>query len=327
MCNKCSRKGHLAKVCKGDSANASKTSEIKKLILPGESPDRSLEHERDFFSIKQNFVANSHNESENVNNDRINNKMENELSAATSNNIMKAGELQGDWNSELYNLASSTGTMPMYVMININGKDLNFEIDTGTFATVISEKIYIDFFKGLYITKTSKDLRAYGGQALVLLGELLNLKVTFRNVNKILKCFVLPGTGPPLMGREWLTQFGALPLIIPKSDTNDINRIAENLRDYLTQEYQILFSDTPGLYNESKTQIHLKENTRPVALKCRHIAHASRPMVEKEIDRLVSLGHLEPVDVAEWTTPIVPVLKGNGTERNFRMFWVRGLGV
>lgn len=97
----------------------------------------------------------------------------------------------------------------MYVVIKINGKNLNFEIDTGTFATVISEKTYKEFFSKSNITETKKDLRAYGGHALVPLGELTDLEVTFNNITRILKCFVLPGTGPALMGREWLTQFGA----------------------------------------------------------------------------------------------------------------------
>lgn len=69
------------------------------------------------------------------------------------------------------------------------------------------------------------------------------------------------------------------------------------------------------LYNKSKSKISLKEGSRPIALKCRHVVHALRPLVEKEIDHLVNLGHLEPVDVSEWATLIVPVLKGNGQIR------------
>ena len=40
-----------------------------------------------------------------------------------------------------------------------------------------------------------------------------------------------------------------------------------------------------------------------------------RPLIEKELDRLVELGHLEPVEISEWTTPIVPVFKSNGKIR------------
>ena len=77
-----------------------------------------------------------------------------------------------------------------------------------------------------------------------------------------------------------------------------------------------MFSVTPGLYNKSKTnKIYLNDNARPIAMKCRHVAHALKPLIEKEIDRLVDLGHIEPVDVSEWVTRIVPVFKSNGNIR------------
>ena len=143
------------------------------------------------------------------------------------------------------------------------------------------------------------------------IGELVDLTAIFNKTKKIVKCFVLPGTGPTLIGRQWLKECGAWPLTIPHLNTLKINKLDSDLHDYITKEYEILFVNTPGMYNKSTTKIHIKENTRPVALKCRHLAHALKSTVEKEIERLVTLGHLKPVNVSEWATPIVPVLKGN----------------
>lgn len=39
---------------------------------------------------------------------------------------------------------------------------------------------------------------------------------------------------------------------------------------------------------------------------------ALKSKVEVEIDKLVKLGHLEKVEVSEWATPIVPVIKLTG---------------
>ena len=91
----------------------------------------------------------------------------------------------------------------------------------------------------------------------------------------------------------------------------DQNQITE----YITNKYKDLFSDSQGCSNKSKTKIFFKEGTKPIALKCRHVAYALKPLIEKEIDRLVSLDHLEPVDCSEWATPIVPVFKSNGKIR------------
>ena len=37
--------------------------------------------------------------------------------------------------------------------------------------------------------------------------------------------------------------------------------------------------------------------------------------IEKELDRLMSLGILEPRQFSEWSSPIVPVLKSDGSVR------------
>lgn len=121
---------------------------------------------------------------------------------------------------------------------------------------------------------------------------------------------------PPLVGRQWLNMFGLWPLVLPKDHKSDINKVEiKDVSSLITSKYSQLFSDTPGLYDKSTTKIHLSDKTRPVALKCRHVAHAIKPMIEKEIDRLVSLGHLKPVEVSEWATPIVPIFKSNGNIR------------
>lgn len=39
------------------------------------------------------------------------------------------------------------------------------------------------------------------------------------------------------------------------------------------------------------------------------------PLIENELERLVGLGLLIPLDISEWATPLVPVLKRNGKIR------------
>ena len=87
------------------------------------------------------------------------------------------------------------------------------------------------------------------------------------------------------------------------------------VRNKILSEFDVLFSDTQGLYNKRKIHLHLKENSKPVALAARHVPYALKNKVENEISRLLGLGHLIKVETSEWATPIVPVLKNNNEVR------------
>ena len=90
---------------------------------------------------------------------------------------------------------------------------------------------------------------------------------------------------------------------------------ASTLIQSLLKAYPKTLSGTTGCYNKSRSKIYLKENAKPIAFKCQHAAHTLRPLLGKEIERLVLLGHLEPVEISEWATPFVPIFKSNGEIR------------
>ena len=124
------------------------------------------------------------------------------------------------------------------------------------------------------------------------------------------------------MGRQWLAIFGLRPSnkLIQSDITTKSNRgvhkiQSESVSDEILKEFEVLFSDTLGVYNKREIKIHVKPNAKPVALAARHMPYALRPKVEQEIKRLVDLGNLEKVESSEWATPIVPVQKPNGKIR------------
>ncbi|XP_024880616.1 uncharacterized protein K02A2.6-like [Temnothorax curvispinosus] len=133
---------------------------------------------------------------------------------------------------------------------------------------------------------------------------------------------VLKGNKVPLIGRQWLSAFGLWPLKslsssdIALNNKQAIHKLQTNdVRDKLLTEFEVLFSNTPGVYNKRSVQIHVNPNTKPVALGARHVPYALKPKIEQELERLVKLGHLEKVESSEWATPIVAVLKGNDQVR------------
>ena len=49
--------------------------------------------------------------------------------------------------------------------------------------------------------------------------------------------------------------------------------------------------------------------------KLRTVLYSLKGKIEKELDRLVQQGVIEPVTLSQWAAPIVPVLKKDGTVR------------
>ena len=59
----------------------------------------------------------------------------------------------------------------------------------------------------------------------------------------------------------------------------------------------------------------MKEGVEPVYLPSRPIAVALKDQVDKEIDRLLEIGTIEPVDQSNWAAPIVVMKKPNASMR------------
>ena len=59
----------------------------------------------------------------------------------------------------------------------------------------------------------------------------------------------------------------------------------------------------------------MKENPIPMFHRPRPLPLDLKAKVEKELDRQVKLGIIQKVDVSEWGTPIVPVVKPSGALR------------
>lgn len=275
-CTLCKKKGHLEQACRlKDQAQQ----QVKFLETPTSSTEpQGQEHEQkcvsemydkyEFFSLKVNY-------------------------ADHKNKICTRGD------DELCN-AENVKADPMFINVAINGKEISMEIDTGVYATVLSEKVKNEFFKELKLVKTKHFLEDYVENVLNPVGSFENLSVMINNKTRKLGCFVLPGRGPPLIGRQWLAAFGLWPLKVNIAHHGNGIKI-QNLnvvstRKQLVDEFNLLFSETPGLYNKRKLTIYLRDNAKPIALNARHVAYAMKPLMEKEIARLVQLGHLVPVE-------------------------------
>lgn len=69
-----------------------------------------------------------------------------------------------------------------------------------------------------------------------------------------------------------------------------------------------------GTVKDFEAKLVLKDRT-PIFHKARLVPFALRPKVGAEIDRLLATGILSKVDRSEWATPVVPIIKKDGSVR------------
>ena len=83
----------------------------------------------------------------------------------------------------------------------------------------------------------------------------------------------------------------------------------------LLEEFEEIFGGDLGHMKGEQAKLYIDDNAIPKFCKARPIPYALRQKVEAEIERMVSMGVLEPVEVSDWATPIVPVKKPDDTVR------------
>jgi len=74
---------------------------------------------------------------------------------------------------------------PMFINVDINGKNVKMEIDTGTYFAVMSESVVNSKFKNVKLSRSTTRLVGYENNAMRPLGELKNLKVTLHGKTKL----------------------------------------------------------------------------------------------------------------------------------------------
>jgi len=123
---------------------------------------------------------------------------------------------------------------------------------------------------------------------------------------------ITKGDGVAVMGRDWLFTI--------KLNWKEISQVyqttsPESKLECLVQQYPALFDGELGTIKGVTAKLVVKENATPQYFKPRPVPYVLREKVVAELSRLEKAGALKKVESSDWTTPIVPVLKPDGTVR------------
>ncbi|XP_064462940.1 uncharacterized protein K02A2.6-like [Ornithodoros turicata] len=209
----------------------------------------------------------------------------------------------------LRRLDSAGRNDPICFTLNLQGVPLRMELDTGAAVSVISQQQYHSCFSGLPLKPTTVTLRTYTGQCVYPKG-VLDVEVEHNGQTSHLPLYVLAQRGPPLIGRNWLRNL--------RLDWNSLNYIRPHARKDLAQlleRHGQVFADELGEIQGEQASLVLKKEAVPKFMKARSIPFALKPAVEKELEKLEKLGVLEAVASSRYASPIVPVVKKDGSVR------------
>ena len=207
-----------------------------------------------------------------------------------------------------------------FLNVKVNDKILKMELDTGSSLSCISKS---DFARlGLTdckIVPCSQKLRVANFDS-----ESIDCKamvsVEFRGKSWILPLYVVDCRFPTLLGREWIVHmFGNdwLDHMIRLVDTEQSYAISKLQRDGFVDEIlrSPVFDPGIGTVKGFEACLQLKPDARAKFCKARPVPFAIADKVGKAIDELVKDGQLVPVEHSDWASPIVPVMKADGSIR------------
>lgn len=202
---------------------------------------------------------------------------------------------------------------PVTLPVLLNDSPLEMEVDTGAAASVISEKTYGALWpkqRRPQLQDTSILLRTYTGEQLRVKGQ-VSVAVCYGDTTMSLSLLVVAGSGPSLMGRDWLYKLKPNLGIFHTSMHVGMD---DHIQKLLSRHSE-LFKDELGLVKGVTVKLYVDPAVTPRFFRPRSVPHALRGRVEQELERLEKTGIIEAIKFSDWATPVVPLVNGDGSIR------------
>ena len=202
---------------------------------------------------------------------------------------------------------------PIILTMKINGKPMEMELDTGATVSVINETDYNQLDISSKLQPTDIRLRAYGDEIITPIGK-VSVEVSHTNDKaELVDLYVVQGHHQALIGRPWLRSVKLdWEIIRNKMCPKPMNQLNEFS---VENNFPDLFSEGLGKMKGVQAKIDMKINSQPKFFKARAVPIAIKEKVNAEIARLEKEEILSPVRHSEWATPIVPIIKPDGSVR------------
>ena len=196
----------------------------------------------------------------------------------------------------------------MLVTVTVDKAQMQMKVDTGAAVSIISEATYRKTWTKTRppLRKTGVNLRTYTGESIDILGS-ITVRVQYKGQKEQLD---LPGSGPSLMGRDWL-----LKIRLDWGKLYKLQTVLNGELQKVLDRHVDTFEDKLGLVEAAPAKIHVDPSAPLRFCKPRTVPYTLKGKVEQELERLEHTGIIESVQFADWAAPIVPVVKRDGAIR------------
>ncbi|XP_055692263.1 uncharacterized protein K02A2.6-like [Lutzomyia longipalpis] len=218
--------------------------------------------------------------------------------------------------------AESKSVEKIMLNVKVEGKDLAFEVDSGSPISVISMNCRDKMFPRSKIFATVRKFVGFNGTKINIVGFLkVSVRVKEYELHGLNLYVAEESSKIPLMGREWARKMHWLDWneIITVNKIQEDERKAEKEMELaigkLKKTYSKVFENSLGKVEGCKAELKLKDDAQPVFLRPRRIPLAKKQAIEDEIEKQVKNGAYVKVNQSRWATPVVAIPKAAGNVR------------
>lgn len=284
-CNRCNKIGHLERVCTKKECN-----------------HIEIDDNEDVWHVEKVVDVRTKRVNCNVNCSDVRNS-----TGRYEHKVKKAGYNTEHKSRDKETVVDWCKNNEFQIEVKINGTKLRCQVDTGAAISAISRSMYESKFKNLKINKDNMILKAYNESLFKPVGY-FETEVEYNGKSREIRFYVVDKGGPCIVGRSWTEAFN-----VQLEMVNQIT-IPDKVKD-IVNKYPDVFSNYIGKFTKTKINLLLKEDATPVFCKPRAVPLTFRALMDKELDKLEQEGIIAPIETSEWATPLVPILKKEGTLR------------
>ena len=206
-----------------------------------------------------------------------------------------------------------------YVTVKIFGKDIKFQLDSGSDRTILNFKAWKKLQKPSML-RSYKTVKVVNGTQINFEGEVIT-NVTLLGKTKKLKMNVLKNT-ENLFDSDCMHEFNLwdLPISTFYRKAESCSSATENLISKLKKEFAEVFTSGLGKCTKIAAELKLKKNMQPVFRRKRNVPFSSLDKINQELDRLENVGILSKTEYNQWDALVVYVKKKSGEIRVYADF-------